>query len=137
MNARWMAAAALALVGCDDTLFGADAVVEGEGYDAVVEVFEANCNACHAGSAPLGDLALDVDLCDLVGVDAAGAYEDDDGNPLKLIVAGDSASSLIWHKVEDSGLYGGVMPTDRRMDQANIDIIANWIDNDAAGECAR
>ena len=29
------------------------------------------------------------------------------------------------------------MPTAGRMDQANIDIIANWIDNDAAGECAR
>ena len=123
---------AAGLGGCDDTLFGAETVVEGQGYDAVAEVFDAQCVSCHsdASASSFGDLSLEGDFCALVGVDAA-AYSD-----IKLIVAGDSAASLIWHKVEDSATYGGVMPTAGRMDQANIDIIADWIDNDSASDCA-
>lgn len=130
-SALLLALAATALTGCDDTLFGAEEVVEGEGYDAVAEVFDAQCVSCHsdATASSFGDLSLEGDFCDLVGVDAAN-YSD-----IKLIVAGDSAASLLWHKVEDSGQYGGVMPTAGKMDQANIDIIANWIDNDSTSDC--
>ncbi len=140
MRAPWFATLSLlALMGCDDTLFGGETVVEGSGKDAVVEVFDTACVSCHsdATASSFGDLSLEGDPCDLVGVEAAGAYDDADGDRVLLIAAGDSGASLIWHKVEDSGEYGGVMPTSGRMDQANIDIIADWIDNDATGDCAR
>jgi len=129
----------LGLTGCDDTLFGGEEVVEGEGIDAVVEVFDGSCVSCHsdAGASSFGDLSLEGDPCDLVGAPANGPYTDAAGDPVLLVAAGDSGASLIWHKVADSGEYGGVMPTAGQMDQANIDIIADWIDNDSAGDCAR
>ena len=140
MRVSWMfPVSLLALTGCDDTLFGGDVVVEGEGYDAVVDVFDANCVSCHsdATASSFGNLSLEGDLCELVGVEAFGGYDDSNGDRVLLIAAGDAEASLIWHKAEDSGTYGGVMPTTGRMDQANIDIIANWINDDSAGDCAR
>ena len=118
------------LGGCDDTLFGAETAVDGQGYDAVAEVFDVNCVECHSSGFSLGNLSLEGDFCELVDIDSS-AYSD-----IKLLVPGDSAASLLWHKVDDSGIYGGVMPTAGRMDQANIDIIADWIDNDSASDCA-
>ena len=129
----------LGLAGCDDTLFGGEEVVEGAGIDAVVAVFDGSCVSCHsdAGASSFGNLSLEGDPCDLVGAPANGPYTDDAGDPVSLVQAGDSGASLIWHKVADSGDYGGVMPTSGAMDQANIDIITDWIDNDSAGDCAR
>jgi hypothetical protein len=139
MRTPWMAPLALlALAGCDDTLYGSTEVVEGEGYDAVVSVFDGSCVSCHsdAAASSFGNLSLEGDPCDMVDAPASAYATDSNGDPAYLIVAGDSGASVLWHKVEDSGAFGGVMPPGAKMDQANIDIIANWIDQDAAGDCA-
>lgn len=125
--------APLALVACDDTEFNSagGGPVEGEGYEAVVEVFDANCLACHSAGAKLGSLDLETDPCGaLVGVSAANAEY---GGAL-LVDPGNSSGSVLWHKVADTGTYGDVMPTSGAMDQANIDIIAAWIDDGASCE---
>lgn len=123
--------APLALAACDDTEFKSvgGGPVEGEGYEAVVEVFDGNCLACHSAGAKLGSLDLETDPCGaLVGVSAANAEY---GGAL-LVDPGNSSGSVLWHKVADTGTYGDVMPTSGAMDQANIDIIAAWIDDGAS-----
>lgn len=122
----------LMAAGCDDTEFPAHSTaVSGEGWTAVQGVFEGNCMSCHSASVALGDLDLETDACaSLVGVEAA---HEDYGGAL-LVAAGDAESSVLWHKCEDSGEYGEVMPQNGKMDQANVDVIRDWI-NDGA-ECS-
>lgn len=131
----WTGAALMALptltAGCDDTVFGSEGgeAVDGEGWDAVQTVFQQNCYSCHGTGVGLGDLDLESDACaDLVDVPAANpAY----GGAV-LVSPGDVAGSVLWAKCADTGEYGGVMPTSAAMDQANIDIIAGWIDAGAS-----
>lgn len=115
-------------IGCDDTVFPTEGTeITAEGWDGVVEVFDGECTSCHssASASAFGDLDLETDPCAaVVGVDASGY----DG---VLVVAGDSSSSVLWHKVDDSGEYGGVMPTGGRMSQDTIDLVADWIDDGA------
>lgn len=131
-----LVAGLLALSGlsaCDDTIFNTKegGAVDGEGYDGVVSVFEANCLSCHSAGAKLGGLDLETDPCAaIVDVSAANsAY----GGAL-LVSPGDTEGSVLWHKITDSGTFGDVMPTGGAMDQANIDIVANWIADGASCE---
>ncbi len=121
----------LALVACDDTEFnsGHSTTVEGEGYDAVVEVFDGNCISCHSAAAALGQLDLETDPCGAL-VDVESPNPGYDG--AMLVASGDSDASVLWHKVANTGTYGDVMPTAGVMDQANIDIITDWIDSGAS-----
>ena len=81
--------------GCDDTTFKSHSVeVEGEGFDAVTEVFDTNCAVCHGGENPSAGLALDGDLCDtLVGVEAGGGT---------LVKAGDAEASVLVDRITDA-----------------------------------
>jgi len=118
-------------MGCDDTVFGGSHEVTGSGWDAVVEIFAAECNACHGPgtAATFGNLDLETDPCgDLVGVPASNPSY---GAAL-LVEPGDHEASVLWDKVAENGSYGGVMPTAGKMEQANIDIIQAWIDDGAS-----
>ena len=89
--------------GCDDTQFKTEGVVvEGEGYSAVVQVFEGNCTGCHGAGGTFPD--LETDVCAALVEQPSAAY---DGT---LVVASDSAASVLWHKITDNGESGGVMP---------------------------
>lgn len=124
----------LMLAGCDDDIFGtgggsSDTAGYGTGYDGAVAIFDDTCLSCHSAGAKSGDLDLETDPCAaLVGVASAGA--DYGGAP--LVVPGDSASSVLWNKMANTGTYGGVMPLGSGLDQATVDIVKNWIDDGAA-----
>jgi hypothetical protein len=120
----------LVAIGCDDTNFGGEEEVSGSGFEAVTEVFEAECVACHSAASALGGLDLETDPCgDLVGVEASNPSY---GGAM-LVAAGDHEASVLWDKVAENGNYGAVMPTAGRMAEGNIDIIQQWIEDGA--EC--
>jgi len=115
--------------GCDDTIFegghGSEDPVTGDGYEAVTGIFEAECTICHSTGGQSPDLSTD--LCStIVGVDSLVW-----GAP--LVAAGDSEGSVLWHKVSDNGVSGGVMPVGGVLDDASLEIIQKWIDDGA--EC--
>lgn len=116
------------LVGCDDTLFGKVESVSTsyeDGYAGVTAIMTDSCVSCHpAGGGPSG-LDLESDLClDTVGVPSS-TY---DGT---LVVAGDSASSVLWAKMADTGEFGTVMPQTGALDASVVEIVAAWIDDGA------
>jgi cytochrome c5 len=117
------------LVGCDDTVFPAvdhGSAVVGDSYADVTSIFEASCNSCHSAGGQAGGLDLETDACaTLVGVQAS-SYAG------LRVAAGDSASSVLWAKVADSGEYGGVMPPSGMIAGDSIDTIAAWIDAGAS-----
>lgn len=119
----------LLAIACDDHDFTAGAageVVVGDSYSDVVKIFEGDCLSCHSAAAALGALDLETDACNaLVNVPAA-AY---DGT---LVIPGDSANSVLWHKVANTGTYGGQMPQGTSLSEESITTIADWIDAGAS-----
>ncbi len=118
---------------CDDTVFsngsGAD-LTGATGYEGFLEVAEASCVSCHAAnaSAAFGSLDLVTDPCAaVVGVPAVN-YSG------TLVVAGDSSTSVLWHKMADTGEYGGVMPQSGALGTDTVAMIAEWIDDGAPCE---
>lgn len=114
---------------CDDTEFptpeGGEAV-SGDSFSDVLTVFEGDCLSCHSAAAALGGLDLETDPCAaLVGAQASG-YD------AKLVEPGDHTASVLWHKMDDSGTYGGVMPQGGKLAQTSVDTVAAWIDKGAS-----
>ena len=85
------------LFACDDTTFKAHfASVDGEGVEAVVEVFEGNCVDCHMGESGSAGLALDGNFCDTtVNVESVS------GTGL-LIVPGSKEDSVLYQRIVDA-----------------------------------
>ena len=91
--------------------------VEGEGIEAVVSVMEGSCAGCHTGESSSAGLDLTTDFCGTVL----------DG---RIVVPGDSASSVLYQRISNES---APMPPSGLMDQANIDIVRDWID--AGADC--
>lgn len=123
------------IFGCDDHEFTggghhSGGETTGEGYAAVQSIFSNNCTNCHATGATFP--SLDGDLCtDLVNVDSQQTSN-------KLIVAGDSDSSYLYHKMAgthlDIGGSGSQMPIGGSISQADVDLVMSWIDEGASCE---
>lgn len=125
----------LALVGCDDTIFGTGPQVEPGAYTAdwegMQDLFLDECLACHSAAGPSGALDLETDACDaLVGV--AGNHPAYGGTA--RVEPGDHESSILWHKLSNTGEYGGVMPPGGALDSSTVDAVAEWIDAGASCE---
>ena len=105
---------------CDDTEF--PAVNRGTGDSSNVEgIIENNCQSCHSASAMLGDLDLETDLCDLVGLESVSEPGE------TLVIEGDHENSILWLRVEtDDTNY--IMPSAGQLDDDSINVIADWID---------
>lgn len=117
---------------CDDHIFtsagGGGGAVTGDSYTDVVAIFDGACISCHsaASASSFGNLDLETDPCAaLVGVQAF-AYD------APLVAAGDSAGSVLWHKVANTGTYGGIMPLGGELAPESVDTIASWIDAGAS-----
>lgn len=91
-------------------------------YETQIQpVFNANCIRCHGGAGGL-NLEADVSKKNLVDV-VSKSYA-----PALRVKMGDLQSSVLYHKITDTGKYGGVMPKDTgKMAQENIDLISSWI----------
>jgi hypothetical protein len=96
-------------------------------------ILKPTCSKCHGGLSPFANLDMSTQAgaySNLVGVKAAGSACGGSGEV--RVVAGSSATSLMYHKVagtQDCGVrmpYGGPY-----LDQAHIDLIKTWIDEGA------
>ena len=91
-------------------------------------IFEARCVTCHAptGQASFLDLMADQSHANLVGVDAT-VYPGS-----KRVVANDPEASVLYNKVADTGVFGGVMPPlGTTLTPAQVILISTWIDQGA------
>ena len=123
------------IFGCDDHEFTGGShhsggETTGEGYAAVQSIFSNNCTNCHATGATFP--SLDGDLCtDLVDVDSQQTSN-------KLVAAGDSDASYLYHKMAgthlDVGGSGSQMPIGGSVSQEDIDLVMVWIDEGASCE---
>ena len=119
------------LGGCDDTTFNSPEpeIPEGEGYSAVVQIFNDNClGACHGAGASFPD--LETDPCGTL-VD-----QDSQGYSGKLVVPGDSEASVLWNKMNNTGEFGGIMPAGapETLPEDLLQLVTDWIDEGATCE---
>jgi len=88
-------------------------------------IFTANCavNGCHTGVAPVADLKLSdgESYANLINVASTGYA------PAIRVVPSNTAASVLWHKVNGTGVYGPQMPAVGSLTSAEIALIGAWI----------
>ncbi len=85
----------------------------------VQPIFNQYCTSCHPTSGNL-DLTTSNSYSQLVNVNASGYSA-------KRVVPGDPEHSVLYKKIDDSGVYGSNMPLSGNLSQAQINIIKQWI----------
>ncbi len=112
----------LILSGCGD--FGNPLTEEVEQTPAAVQaVFDGNCLGCHGSSGDL-NLAEAVSFQNLVDIPASGYAA-------ARVLPGVPDSSVLWHKISGSGVYGPAMPIGGSLTHSELDIIFDWISDGA------
>jgi hypothetical protein len=94
----------------------------------VSDLVASRCAGCHAGEAPAGDLDLALDPLGAMLAQPAGQAD------MNLIEPGDHLYSYLWHKINGSqsiaGGSGTNMPIGAWLDDAEIELLAEWIDRE-------
>lgn len=122
---RWMLGGLLLAAGCDDTIFGPQAVqpLTVEGWEGVQEVFDTYCLDCHGATAAFGQLDLETDPYGaIVSVPSSTGT-------LNLVEPGDPDQSLLYLKTMDMQPpgTGTKMPPTGTLAAEATDILKNWI----------
>lgn len=119
LSRAWMAMILIGATACDDHEFKSESVVvSGEGLDAVKQIMETSCASCHSAGNPTAGLDLTPDnFCDNVL----------DG---RMVIPGNASGSVLQQRIEGDP---SSMPPTGLMDDANIQIVADWID--AGADC--
>jgi len=89
----------------------------------VQPIFEQSCISCHPNSGNL-DLTNDNAYNQLVNVNASGYNA-------KRVVPGDAENSVLYKKIDDSGVYGSNMPLGSSLSSTQINTIKQWINEGA------
>ncbi|MCB9762234.1 MAG: hypothetical protein H6739_20710 [Alphaproteobacteria bacterium] len=134
----WPRTVALAaLAGCYDPIYGVPADTSGTSVPAVDDptwtehvgpTFAKGCGeGCHGGATPAAGLTIAYE--GLVDVPAGQLPA------MPLVTPGDPTQSYLWHKLEGTheevGGSGSRMPLGLPPGEAELDLIATWITNDA------
>jgi len=91
-------------------------------YSDIQPIFNSNCINCHISGHSSGlDLTESASYSDLVNVESSGYA------PALRVEPYSSGNSVIWNKVANTGVHGGVMPPSGQISQTYIDLIAAWI----------
>ena len=144
MTRAWLAAAALALAGCVDSLapdvgpptrepcsdVDSDPATpvhyRADIYEGLFEADDAHCVTCHTagGDSPLGILVGGLDLGSYQGLRAGGAQ-----SGAAVIVPGQPCRSVIYQKLEAGPPFGARMPLDGPpyLADERIQQLADWI----------
>ncbi|MFQ6604402.1 MAG: FlgD immunoglobulin-like domain containing protein [Fidelibacterota bacterium] len=95
-------------------------------YDAQIQpIWNNNCTQCHPGSGGL-DLTTGNSFGNLVDVSAQGY------SALR-VASGDPSGSVLWNKINNTGVYGGQMPPGGMLSQTDRDLVETWITELASG----
>jgi len=89
----------------------------------VQPIFDAYCVSCHPSSGNL-DLRRGYSYNNIVNVPASGY-------PGILVVPNDPEASVLYKKIDKSGVYGANMPIGRPLSTTDITIIRTWIEQGA------
>ncbi len=93
-------------------------------YETQIQpIWNRSCISCHSGSSPSGNLDLSegVSYSQLVEV-TSPTYG------VKRVRRGKPDSSVLYHKLINSGVYGGQMPPSRKLPDEEINLIKTWIE---------
>ena len=96
-------------------------------YDTQIQsIWTGNCATvgCHSGAFPTAgmNLSAGVSYANLVNVVSSGY------SPALRVKPGDTLNSVLWHKVNGTGVYGFLMPFGGlKLSQPNLDLISAWI----------
>lgn len=94
--------------------------------DVQADVFDASCafSTCHSAPGASG-LVLDAGASHAALVDVESA----DAPGETLVIPGDAANSYLTKKLRgDAGITGDAMPVGAPLDDARIQMVADWID---------
>ena len=119
LSRAWMAMILIGATACDDHEFKSESVVvAGEGLEAVKQIMDTSCASCHSAGNPTAGLDLTpANFCDNVL----------DG---RMVIPGNASGSVLQQRIEGDP---SPMPPTGLMDDANIQIVADWID--AGADC--
>ena len=94
-------------------------------YDTQIQpIWNSSCTICHTSNDTTGlNLTTGNSYNLLVDVASTGASY---GGALR-VASGDTNSSVIWHKMNNSGTYGGVMPPSGMISASNRALVSTWI----------
>ena len=114
------------LFGCDDHVLG-DPIIDDTGtgsgsmyaadWDGVQAFFEVRCDACH-GPGNDFDLRAVIET-ELAATDPSGNF---------YVVPGDSADSVLWSSIDQSGTAVPMPLGSPRLDEEEFEHIQAWID---------
>lgn len=146
---------ALALGGCDDTLFGVaktgggvgggaegggeggegggdDTAVVEEGWCAVQSLLTASCVSCHGADSPIAALDLETDPYTEIVNQPAKTYAEE-----TLVIPGDPEGSLLYRKASGTQKSdeGDPMPPSSGLNAEKAEILRVWIAAGASSEC--
>ena len=86
-------------------------------------IWDRSCISCHSGSSPSGSLDLSA------GVSYSQLVEMVSPNyGVKRVRRGKPDSSVLYHKLINSGVYGGQMPPSQKLPDEEINLIKTWIE---------
>ncbi len=95
-------------------------------YDTQIQpIWNNNCTQCHPGNGGL-DLTTGNSFGNLVDVMAQGYSA-------PRVASGDPNGSVLWNKLNNTGVYGGQMPPSSMLSQADRDLVQTWITELATG----
>ncbi|MGP8216306.1 MAG: c-type cytochrome domain-containing protein [Bacteroidia bacterium] len=95
-------------------------------------IFNTNCVTCHSGPTAQGGLDLSTGnaynyLVNVTSNDNGGSYNND-----TLVVPGSPTRSVLWNKVDNTGVNGGIMPPKPAvLPSYDINYIKEWIQQGA------
>ena len=90
-------------------------------YEADIQpILTANCTGCHGNSAGLS-LAAGSSYANLVDVVSTNYA------PAMRVVSGDPSTSVLYNKVANTGVNGGIMPQGGELTAAQVALISTWI----------
>lgn len=102
----------------------AASVVRAVDYETQIQpIFTNNCT-CHSGAFPSGNMNLSagVSYNNIVDVVSSGYA------PALRVKTGDTLNSVLWNKVNGTGVYGQLMPFGGpKLPQATLNLISAWI----------
>ncbi len=90
-------------------------------YDADIQpIWNSSCTGCHGNSAGLSLAAgsSEANLVDVVSTNYA---------PALRVVSGDPTNSVLYNKVANTGVHGGIMPQGGELTADQIALISTWI----------
>jgi len=95
-------------------------------------LFTPTCASCHGGANPSAGLSLAAgsSYANLVGI----ASSQDPG--IQRVNAGDANASYLIQKLEGTAASGGIMPPSGMIEQADIDVVRQWITAGAIDDTA-